>query len=99
MLRVTLAAGAGTQAPVTFVSHTDTASGSAADPVSAETVTTPLAPTFVVATAKIPVPASETFTIPSLLNVVARAMMSGTGAAEALRSSVFRPTMVGAMSV
>jgi hypothetical protein len=37
--------------------------------------------------------------MPSLLNVAAKATMSGTGVAEAESSSVFSPVLIGAGSV
>jgi hypothetical protein len=57
-------------------------------------------PRFTVATAKNPVPISPgMFTMPSLLRVAARPTMSGTGAAEADRSSVLSPWTVSAKAV
>src|SRR5262250_791608 len=66
--------------------------GRDAAPVSAEAVTVPPAPTLAVATANTPLPVTPgTFTMPSLFSVAARAMMSGTGVAEADNRSVLIP--------
>ena len=74
--------------------------GSVALPVSADAVMFPLAPRFTVATANAPVPCvARIFTMPSLVGVTTKATMSGTGVAEAERSSVFSPTLMGAGSV
>src|SRR5262245_4777679 len=71
--------------------------GSVAFPVSADTVMLPLAPTFTVATAKAPVPLEPgMLTIPSLVAVAPKATMSGTGVADAERSRLFSPTVIGA---
>src|SRR5262249_9461318 len=67
-------------------------------PVSAETVIVALAPKLMVATAKTPFPFGPgMLTMPSLLMVAANAMMSGTAATEAEKSSVSTPTMTGAL--
>src|SRR5215510_13785773 len=71
--------------------------GKVAFPVSADAVMVPLAPTFTVATANAPVPlAPGMFTMPSLVTVAANATTSGTGVADAERSRVLTPTVMGA---
>src|SRR5215510_15120824 len=71
--------------------------GSVAFPVSADTVISPLAPRFTVATAKAPVPlVPATSTMTSLVNVAVRATMSGIGVVEAENSKVFNPELIGA---
>src|SRR5262249_8728661 len=101
IIRVTLGAGGIRQAPViAFVSQRTAVTGRVALPVSADTVSLPPAPTFVVATAKVPVPDEPgMFTIPSLPGGAASAMTCGEGSGEAATSSVFSPTTVGARSV
>ena len=74
--------------------------GRVAPPVSADAVILPLAPIFTVATANTPVPVVPgMFIMPSLLRVAPRATMSGTGVADAEKSSVFNPELIGAGSV
>src|SRR5262249_53857246 len=87
--------------PVTgFVWQSTGFTASVAFPVSADTVMLPLAPAFVVATAKNPVPVTPgIFTIPSFVDVAATAMMSGTGVADTVSLSVLTPTIAGAESV
>lgn len=68
--------------------------------MSADAVMFPLAPTFAVATAKAPVPfVPGIFAMPSLVDVAANATMSGTGVAEAERSTVLSPVLIGAGKV
>src|SRR5262245_15243107 len=63
-----------------------------ADPVSAETVINPLAPTFTVATANTPAPLGPgMFTIPSPLGVATRATISGVGVVDADSRRVLSP--------
>src|SRR5215467_15415101 len=70
------------------------ATGTLALPVSVEAVIDPAAPTFAVATENAPVPVVPGMTtIPSLVTVAAIAMISGTGLADAEKSSVLTPTM------
>src|SRR5262245_62060610 len=99
--RVTAGVGGPRQlAVVTFVSHMVMVMGNVALPTSADTVIMPVTPTFVVATAKAPMPVlAGTLTMPSFSSVAASAMMSGTGLEDAVRFSVFNPTTVGARSV
>ena len=87
------------QTPVTgSLRQIVTASGRIALPVLVDAVMSPEAPTLTVATENAPTP-PVTLAMPSPLIVAASATMSGTGVAEADRSSVLRPTMTGAGSV
>ena len=64
-------------------------------PVSADAVILPLVPTFIVATAKAPVPlVPGIFAMPSLADVADSATMSGTGISEAEKSNVLRPVII-----
>src|SRR6266536_423967 len=70
--------------------------GSVALPVSADAVIVPPAPTFTVATAKAPVPLVPGIsTMPSLLDVAARATMSDTGVDSAEKRRVLIPERMG----
>lgn len=95
---VTLGAGGDRQAPVPgFVSQMNREMGSVALPVPTVTVISPLPPIFTAVIANALAPeAPGSLTIPSPLGVAANATMSGTGASDVDKSSVFRPVVTGA---
>src|SRR5262245_8574572 len=79
-----------------FVWQSHTRTGRVAPPVSADTVISPLEPTFTDATENTPVaPTPGTWTMPSLFRVAASATMSGT-APPADSRNVFTPFTTGA---
>src|SRR5262245_17792546 len=100
IVRVTVGLGVARHAPVAgSVSQTVRSTGKVAA-VSAETVMLPALPRFTVATAKAAAPVGpEMLTIPSPVEVTARATTSGTAVDDADTSNVSSPETIGAGSL